>query len=118
MSWIDHLKDWWWVVVTALGIIATLWRYSIKIHKATEALTAVAKHEDDIKKIKEQSDRIESDVSGLRTSLDDHILVQKKDMRVINEALIAILGNLHTDGTPADDVKIAQAKLMDNLMDK
>jgi len=113
----ENIRDIWWLVGVVLAILAVFVRYAIKVNDAAKGIEKVAAHDTDIKQIKAQSDRIERDIVGLRESLDEHTTLQKKDIRAIHEALLAILGRFKDDG-PDSAVGRAKDNLIDNLMDR
>lgn len=116
MSWED-IKNAWWLIGVLVVLLLTFIRYTIKINDAAKGIKLVATHEKDIAEIKAQSDKIEKEVTGLRESLDEHTFTQKGDIRLINEALLALLGS-NADESPESPIAKVKNKLMQHLMDK
>lgn len=126
MGWLEIIQKWWWLITISLGLIVTLYRYSIRIHKATEELKRVSQHDKEIKEIREKTDKIEEDtkelkaeMAGLRTSLDNHSTDQKADISIMMDVLFSILDFLKThDGQIDEAVKSAHNKLRKRTLEK
>lgn len=126
MGWLEIIQKWWWLITISLGLIVTLYRYSIRIHKATEELKRVSQHDKEIKEIREKTDKIEEDtkelkaeMAGLRTSLDNHSTDQKADISIMMDVLFSILDFLKThDGVTDESVKSAHNKLRKRTLEK
>jgi len=126
VGWLEIIQKWWWLITISLGLIVTLYRYSIRIHKATEELKRVSQHDKEIKEIREKTDKIEEDtkelkaeMAGLRTSLDNHSTDQKADISIMMDVLFSILDFLKThDGVTDEAVKSAHNKLRKRTLEK
>lgn len=127
MAWIEIIQKWWWLITIGLGLIVTLYRYSIRIHKATEELKQVSKHDSDIQKIWEKTEKIEGDtkelkteMAGMRESLEKHSTDQKSDISTMMDVLFSILDFLQ-DGSWGDKdgtVRNAHKRLRQRTLDK
>ena len=101
MSWIDTLREVWWLVGILLAIMGALWRLAIQTNKSKERLEKVAKHDETIKTLSREIAGIKSDISEI-----------KSDMPAILGALQAVMNALADNGC---NIGAARDKLNDHL---
>lgn len=118
MDWFQTFKDWWWLVGVFGALIGTLIKYTVRIHKATEALTQVAKHDQELKELKQNMGDMSNEMTGLRKDLSDHASEQKRDIQHIHETLYSILDALLKLNDNPADVAEAHKKLRRHNLEK
>lgn len=125
MEWYDIVSKWWALILIGIAIITSLARYTIKIHKATEELKRVSKHDNEIKAIKDKTSEIETatqelrgDVQELRKTLKENAADQKADIRILMSVLFSIMDFLQKDGDDKTEVIRAHNELRDRIIQK
>lgn len=116
MDWIGTFKDWWWLILTVLGLIATLWRYSIKLHKAAEALNMAAKHDKDIKDLRADIEELKGGVGNVHEALAHHIVKQDGDMSAIMTLLLEISEAVKNDPEKGKAIQNAHKDFQKHLV--
>ena len=111
-SWIDTLKDWWWLAALLIAFLVRLWRTAIKTNKRLEELDKVAKHDGSIKGLEDKVSNIEEITKGINQKLERH----ERDNRVINSSLLAILEAM--DRGNCENIPSAKDKLQKHLIDE
>ncbi len=124
-EFIKFLQSWWWLVGIVGGLVIAFYRYSVKIHKATEELKRVAAHDSDIDKIWLKTKLIEEDtaemkkaMSEIKKAMDDHVIDQKKDISTIMNVLFSLLDFLKKEDGDTSDVSRAHEVLRRRTLEK
>ena len=83
MEWVPILKDIWWLWVTLVGILGTLWKLAINTNKSKERLQQVATNKEAIESLKFEMNGIKDDIADIKDGVDKH-----------SEDMAAVLGAL------------------------
>lgn len=91
MTWIDKLKDIWWLLGVLLIILGVLWRLAIASSKSKERLKQVTKNETAIKALQTEMTTIKEDISDIKEGVDK----QAEDTAAILSSLQSIMNALY-----------------------
>lgn len=91
MTWMNPLKDAWWLLGVLLIIFGALWRLAIKTNKTKERLVTVVENEKSIKALKVEMTDIKGDLSDIKQS----VARQGRDTSAILGSLQSIMNALY-----------------------
>lgn len=94
MEWIAPVKDFWWLFMVLLAILAALWRLAIQTNKSKESLSQVATNKESIDALKGEISTIKEDISDIKDGVDR----QGHDMAAVLGALQAVMIALNGEG--------------------
>lgn len=117
MTWLDTLKDFWWLGVTLLAVLGAVWRTAIKTNRLLEQVKTIEENRKEIQTMKRTTPALEKDIADMRKALDDHVVDQKADIQSINEALFNILDILK-DIKSSPEIKEAHNKLRKRQLER
>lgn len=108
MEWVAPVKDFWWLFMVLLAILAALWKLAVQTNKSKERLEQVATN-------KEAIQALQADMVGMKDDISDI----KDGVERQAEATVAILGALQSVMKALDskgcDIGKAQEKFNDFL---
>jgi len=110
MTWINTLKDFWWLGVTLLAVLGAVWRTAIKTNRMLEQVKTIENNRREIQTMKESTPALKKDIADMREALKEHVIDQKADIQSINEALFSILDILK-DIKNSPEIKDAHNRL-------
>ncbi len=108
MTWIDNLKDVWWLLGVMGAILIALWRLAIRTNKNKEQIDKVHKNEQDINQLQTDMTDLKEDINDIK----DGVSKQAKDTAAILGALQSIMNALND---PACNATVARDKFNDYL---
>lgn len=91
MTWVEPLKDLWWLLGILLLILGALWRLAIKTNQSKERLETVAENDKSIKALKIEMADIKDDITDIKHGVDK----QGRDTAAILESLQSIMNALY-----------------------
>ena len=94
MEWVAPVKDFWWLFMVLLAILAALWRLAIQTNKSKESLSQVATNKESIDALKGEIGTIKDDISDIKDGVDR----QGHDMAAVLGALQAMMIALNDEG--------------------
>ena len=94
MEWVAPVKDFWWLFMVLLAILAALWRFAIQTNKSKESLSQVATNKESIDALRGEISTIKDDISDIKDGVDR----QGYDMAAVLGALQAVMVALNDEG--------------------
>jgi uncharacterized protein (UPF0335 family) len=94
VEWVAPVKDFWWLFMVLLAILAALWRFAIQTNKSKESLSQVATNKESIDALRGEISTIKDDISDIKDGVDR----QGYDMAAVLGALQAVMVALNDEG--------------------
>lgn len=91
MTWVEPLKDLWWLLGILLLILGALWKLAIKTNDSKERLEQVEENKKSIKTLQVEMTTIKDNITDIKHGVDK----QAKDTAAILESLQSIMNALY-----------------------
>lgn len=101
MEWLPPIKDFWWLYTTIVVVISGFIKLVTKANFYKQQVMIVQEHESEIKDIGKRLQGIESETAALKegvqsiqSSLTQHSIEQKEDIRALFDVMFSTLDML------------------------